>query len=294
MQNQNCEIKADSTSTIDGSRLTTILFKRFPYRLVQEPGTHRSLNPCSTFESINPFGLDFSRSSASTRAVPLERLIDSISSDPYIPAWTRNQKGMQGGEIDAESAHHLNMLHLEAMGEAFRCARFASGLGAHKQEVNGYLIPWLRIPILLTGHQDAWENFFDLRCADSAHPDFREQAISARDLYLESAPRRVGVGDWHLPFGDTLEVYRKTGFQDLVAAMAAAANCARLSYASHDGDYSLESQLRLAEKLLHQRHWSPFEHIAVATGSAPLAEESRNLQPYEWIPLRTILEKKRS
>lgn len=275
--NQNCEIKADSISAVDGSRLTSILFKRFPYRLIQEIGTHRSLNP---------FGIEFSRSSASSRAIPVEKVIESIKADPYIPAWTRNQKGMQGGEIEAESVQHLNMLHHNAMQNAFVLAREAARLGAHKQEVNGYLMPFMRVSVLATGHQKAWQNFFELRCHETAHPDFQEQASSAKELYLDSPSKLLCHGDWHVPFyGGGEKVSEKWQFTYLLAA---AANCARLSYESHDGDHSVASQFDLALRLINNKHASPFEHIAMCSKKADI-ESSRNFQPYGWLQLRHLV-----
>lgn len=258
---ENCTIKADSINSLDGSRLTTILFNRFPYRLIQEPGTHRGLNPCSTFESLAPFGSDMSRSSGSTRAIPVERVIAAIKADPYIPTFTRNQPGMQGGDLNDGLAFHLENVYLASMKQQFAIAQELAYLGAHKQEVNGVLAPYMRIPILCTGNVASWHNFFKLRCHESAHPDFQEQAQSALELWAESTPVSLSPGEWHMPFGDD---YVMRSLQYPNAQNVCASRCARLSYNSHDGDHSLESHLKLCAQLVTEepKHSAPFEHIA--------------------------------
>lgn len=257
----NCAVKADSINPLDGSRLTTILFNRFPFSLIQEIGTHRGLNPCSTFESIIPFDPSASRSSGSSRAIPTKKVIESIKADPYIPTFTRNQRGMQGGELDRGSVVRLEILYRQSMQQQIAIAEQMAEAGAHKQEVNRVLTPYLRIPILCTGNAASWHNFFNLRCHESAHPDFQEQANSALKLWAESTPVILSPGEWHMPFGDD-ELVQSLEYPD--AQNVCAARNARLSYSSHDGDHSLESHLKLCAQLVtaEPKHSAPFEHVA--------------------------------
>lgn len=103
MENTNCKIMADSINSV-GDRLTSILFKRFPYCLIQEPGTHR-MN-CSS--AINPFSIDMSRNSASTRAISLTQIIEQVQADPFIPTFELNQPGMSGKEMQTSNSYSAN------------------------------------------------------------------------------------------------------------------------------------------------------------------------------------------
>jgi thymidylate synthase ThyX len=75
-------IERDSISPME-IRLSTFVVT-FPRSILAEVNTHRML----------------SRNSASSRAIPTEKLIQRVTDDPYIPeVFTKNQKGMQASEI---------------------------------------------------------------------------------------------------------------------------------------------------------------------------------------------------
>ncbi len=83
------EIIEDSVS-VDGIRLTTMLLQ-YPRFIHAEFMTHRM----------------FSRNASSSRAIPVERMIQSIMEDTAMPlVWTKNQPGMQGYE---ECNEHIKM-----------------------------------------------------------------------------------------------------------------------------------------------------------------------------------------
>jgi thymidylate synthase ThyX len=70
-------IVADSTNA-KGNRLTTMVVV-FPRIVLAEFNTHRV----------------FSRNSASSRAIPVEKMIAMVEEQPYVPEeWGSNQKGM--------------------------------------------------------------------------------------------------------------------------------------------------------------------------------------------------------
>lgn len=130
-------------------------------------------------------------------------------------------------------------------------------LNIHKSKPAKLLIPFLRIPILISS--TSWDHFFNLRCADSADADLREQSMSAHELYLESEPRQLAPYEWHVPFNSN-----QLGLTEQKALKVAAANIARLSYTNFDKKFNLESNLKLADSLVKNLHMSPFEHIAYA------------------------------
>lgn len=73
------EIVADSLSP-QGDRLTSLLIT-FPRIILAEVNTHRML----------------SKNTSSSRAIPFNKMVESISDDPFIPiAWQSRHSGMQG------------------------------------------------------------------------------------------------------------------------------------------------------------------------------------------------------
>ena len=89
------KIIADSKS-VRGERITTFLLT-FPRIILAEFNTHRM----------------FSRNSASSRAIPFKKMVESVETNPFIPiAWQKDHKGMQGteyltGEGEIEYAKYL-------------------------------------------------------------------------------------------------------------------------------------------------------------------------------------------
>jgi thymidylate synthase ThyX len=98
-----CEILADSVNSATGDRLTTfaITYPRFVH---SELMTHRA----------------FSRNSASSRAIPVAKMIENIKLDPVFPVfWGKNQKGMQAAEeMSAEEIEIAKKIWLEARDNA--------------------------------------------------------------------------------------------------------------------------------------------------------------------------------
>jgi len=257
------KILADSLNVSTGNRITTFLLERFPYTLIQEAATHRLLRWSSHCVSgdLNPFGETVSRSSASSRAIPISKIIDRIKDDPFIPTWTAHQKGMQG-KFDSLSDEQIAIADeqwRESMEEAFVRARILDKAGIHKQHANDLLKPFMRIPILVTGTE--WENFFNLRCnKETVRPEFYEQAVAMKEAYDASEPVPIQPGQWHIPFSGRLDDHRvlKTKLKIVTA------RCARLSYASHDGMFDSDRDISLHDTLLKEKHSNPFEHSAMA------------------------------
>lgn len=64
----------------------------FPRYILPEFNTHR----------------EFSRNSASSRAIPFNKMVESVENNPFIPiAWQKHHKGMQGKEYFTEEAVFL-------------------------------------------------------------------------------------------------------------------------------------------------------------------------------------------
>lgn len=235
---------ADSLHTDTGDRITTFILPRFPKVLLQEIARHRV----------------FSMNAASSRAIPIPKVVEKIRSDPYFPYFTKTKKGMSGIEDnDARFQKACKSEYGAAMEEAIQRVWKLYHLGAHKQNANRLLEPFMRVPVIVTATR--WDNFFKLRCHADAHPDFREVAIAMRVAMRASQPKPLSPGMWHIPMFDESMEELTLCYKRVVAT----ARCARVSYANHDGSVSsLDNDARLHDRLLSSGHLSPFEHCAEA------------------------------
>ena len=259
-EQQIVKIVADSINTFTGDRITTFVLPRFPKVLLQELNTHRA----------------FSRNAASSRAIPVEKMIERVQSDPYIPKFTKAKKGMSGIEDDDQLFQEESELTwLRTLDWAIQGARKLLDIGVHKQNANRLLEPFARVPVIVTATE--WDNFFKLRCDQAAHPDFREVAILMQKAMARSEPVGVSVGAWHIPLFDESMIEVAPEVQRVMAT----ARCARVSYTRHDGSApTLDDDRRLHNSLLENGHLSPFEHCAKAITRDPGTRNFRGWKSY--------------
>ncbi len=243
-----------------GIRLTT-LEVTFPRFVLAEFNTHRQ----------------FSRNSASSRAVPTSKILQRVESDPVVPLeWGRNQKGMSASELLAAEEEELaRHAWLEARDCAVAQARKLHELGVHKQIVNRLLEPFLWHTVIVTATE--WENFFELRCSPNAQPEIREAALRMREAMRGSAPSIVRSGEWHTPLIQPDELSLDIELRKRVSV----ARCARVSYLTHEGQREIEKDLELFERLKRDRHLSPFEHVAT-----PAVDNMFHANFRGWIQMR--------
>lgn len=227
-----------------------------------------------------------SRNAASSRAIPVPRMIQDVRDDPAVPLfWGANQPGMQAGaetnapvtlrfdirdedtgqvmhQIVQEKSREQAWLDLRDMVIAFAEAYHAAGY--HKQIINRLLEPWSHITVLVTATE--WSNFFELRDHADAEPHIRLLAQRMKAAMEASTPVQLRPGDWHLPFVNGGQMPRDldtaTKEANLVLAVACAAS---VSYKTVDGlPITTEAATRIYSKLATQPlHASPFEHQAV-------------------------------
>ena len=261
----NAKIIADSLNVATHDRITTFLLPRFPKCLFAQLAKHGILSHNAPDED-NP-GSGFSNSAASSRAIPTKKLVEKVLADPYVPIWTKNQKGMVGVPLeDPETISKLSNLWLNRLHDTCEYVGRMSDLQVHKQDLNRLLEPWLRMPVLLTA--TAWKNFFNLRAQTEkpigeAQPAFRETALEMHYWLQEHQPKVLQPGEWHLPFGDKL--HSGSSFPDKIKVCCA--RSARLSYFSHDGEFSLAKDLGLYDRLVAQGHMEPLQHASMAVTS---------------------------
>lgn len=262
------KIIADSVSPV-GKRITTFELE-FPKFLVAEFNTHRMI----------------SRNSASSRAIPINKVIEGIQKNPVIPVWWgKNQSGMQAKEEldDAEKKHnfvalnsrgkfdivkisdreHAKNLWLQARDSAIEYANRLSDLGLHKQIVNRILEPWVVTKVVATATD--WDNFFFLRNHEDAQPEIHVLAEIMVNLYYGNTPQLLNYGEWHLPYVDYQDgLYFSGG--ELISLedgkKVSASLCAQTSY--RKADESVSKACNVYERLVGSspKHSSPFEHQA--------------------------------
>jgi thymidylate synthase ThyX len=203
---------------------------------------------------------DFSRNSASSRAIPTSKIIDRVMNDPALPVWWgKNQPGMSAYE---ELSFEEKQLALQEWMSARDCAVYSAQkllkLGTHKQIVNRLLEPFMWHHMIISTTE--LSNFFAQRCHPDAQPEMRAAAMAMQLAYYQSKPFLLDNGFWHLPYLQEDEISLDTETKKKISA----ARCARVSYLSHDGKRDIEKDLDLYNKLASASpmHASPFEHVA--------------------------------
>jgi thymidylate synthase ThyX len=259
----SARVLLDSVSPA-GVRLFT-LEVTFPRFVLAEFNTHRVL----------------SRNSASSRAIPTAKLLERLERDPVLPLeWGRNKQGMSASEVlsDEEEAQ-AKRVWLQARDAAVAHARRLLELKVHKQELNRVLEPFLWHTVIVSATE--WSNFFKLRCAPNAQPEIRAAALAMREAMEASRPQPVAYGEWHLPLVQPDEI----GVDIEERKRISAARCARVSYLTHEGAREIEKDLALCERLEHDRHLSPFEHVAT-----PAPDTSFHANFRGWLQMRREIE----
>lgn len=260
----SAKIIADSINPV-GDRLTTfeLTYPRFVHAELMK---HRL----------------FSRNSASSRALPIKKLLEQIENDPVMPLWWgKNQSGMQAREelVDDELCV-AKIRWLNARDNAVESVKLLHKVGLHKQIANRVLEPWMFITTIVSATE--YDNWFHLRCSEFAQPEIAWVAYEMRKLYKEHNPTLLMPGDWHLPYvelrdksnplyvsmEELWELYPESDRDLILAAKISTARCARVSYLTHDGCRDYLEDIALHDRLSGNAHWSPFEHVAEAMSTS--------------------------
>lgn len=246
------KVIADSINP-DLERLTTfeITFNRY---ILSELNTHRML----------------SKNSASSRAVPVSKIIHQVWSDPAVPvSWGANRPGMQASsELSGWRRRLARRLFLSARIPALAFAWTLAKMGLHKQVTNRILEPWMWHTAIISG--TSWENFFKLRDHADAQPEFRVLAQRIRTAMDESVPTLLNWSDWHMPYTDDYDSIIShllpLDYDDSIPIRAwiSCARCARVSYVRQDEKREPVKDIEMMQRLKKSGHWSPFEHVAQA------------------------------
>lgn len=251
----SAKVIADSVSPA-GDRITTFELE-YPRWIHGELMTHRV----------------FSRNAMSSRAVPIDKMLDQVWNDPAMPVeWGKNQSGMQAKEkfeLDYEIAT-CEFLWKQAAKAAVDQAKRLQAKGLHKQLVNRVLEPFQLMKTVVTATE--WDNFFWLRCHPDAQPEIRKLADCMGSAKDQSTPEVLKTEEWHTPYvshfrasdGDAALEYHSNnlGLSVEDALKVSASCCAQVSFRFCDD--SIDKALRIYDRLVESTpvHASPFEHQA--------------------------------
>jgi len=220
-----------------------------------------------------------SKNSASSRAVPVEKMIENIKNQTAMPIfWGKNQAGMSAKEETDEPVRftHDGVGYRMTREQAWTYARdlaikMAIGFqqaGYHKSITNRLIEPFCMMKSVLTGTE--WDNFFHLRYHPDAQPEFKELARCMLEAAKLSEPTVLTSKDWHMPYFDDgfwiageLDSLMNDAGISLGEALKTSVSCAaQVSYRKNDP--SLEKAESIYERLVKSVpvHASPTEHQA--------------------------------
>lgn len=227
----------------------------------------------------------FSRNAASSRAIPISRMIRDVIQNPACPEfWGVNKSGMQA--VDqlvgfANSAAKFLWTFMRWFG--ILGAWLLWKVGVHKQIANRLLEPWSHITVIATASDRGLRNFFALRAQKDAQPEFQVLGYRMLRDWLASKPIQLRNGEWHMPFAQDLVAI--PNLSNTYKLQVATGRIARVSYLTHDGKRDPIKDIELHDQLFRSGHWSPFEHCARVemVGSLP-----SNLGPY-WTQYRKTM-----
>jgi hypothetical protein len=283
----DAKVLADSISP-NGDRLITVQ-ATFPRFILAEVNTHRV----------------FSRNSASSRAIPPEKLIAKVMEDPFVPeTFNQRVKGMGVGDAVDDAKHSISrMVWLDARDDAVKAAQRLNDLGIDKSRVNRLLEPFMWHTAIITASWP-WSNFFALRCPEGDEPttdfpaqlEFQRIAIMIRQAIQDSPFSPCHNRDWHFPLVDDEERHgdvpgdvdvQDEDQLDLLWAQVSAGRCARVSFDTHENYEPPEDSLKRSAMLLKSGHLSPFEHQARPAQPDEFGKLNGNLSP-GWVQHRKL------
>lgn len=232
----------------------------------------------------------FSRNSASSRAIPVERRIAQVRDNPFVPeAFGVNRPGMQAtAELDDRDGSKARDAWLAAAADAVKRADQLADLGVHKQHANRLLEPFCWHTVVVTSTE--WANFMALRPHPAAQPEMQITARAMRAAIEASAPAPLVSGEWHLPYvtPEDLEAERwelirelaprgvapddygasvpkRAALRDLRGRLRALSvtRCAAVSYERQYAHRTIAQAVERHDAMRSAGHWSPFEHQAM-------------------------------
>lgn len=226
----------------------------------------------------------FSRNAASSRAIPIKKVMEQVWNNPAIPVeWGANQSGMQSGK-QVKYPKLAKFAWKLAAKSAVLSAKVLEKLGLHKQLANRVLEPFQLMKTVVTSTE--WDNFFHLRSHKDAQPEIKYLSDAMLSAISISTPTVLIEGEWHLPYTescleDGIRQYFSAGIPVSLedAIKISASSCAQVSYRLLDT--SLEKAKKIYDMLIKAEviHASPFEHLGLPINTTDLSYDSLT---HEW------------
>lgn len=218
----------------------------------------------------------FSRNAASSRAIPVKTVVESVREKAAMPVrFGANQSGMQdkGEAINSPVAVAYGGMGQDVSmppEEAWQYfANVASGwaenyasAGYHKQVASRLIEPfvYMKTVVTFTGNGNNW---FGLRDHVDADPTIAELAQAMKEAEELAPMVYLNTGDWHLPYYGECGAFFKGEDHGLEQAKRISASCcAQVSFRKLDN--SSEKADKVFERLVESKpvHASPTEHQA--------------------------------
>ena len=236
--------------------------------------------------------------SASSRAIPVDKLIGVIEETPFYPCYLQLQhKGMQGNQYaDYKKEQRSFKYWNEALHNSVRIAKELSK-DVTKQLVNRLLEPYQYHCCLMTGTRESFEHLFHQRCpiynveglkftskkeaielyphlkdmtelewlqsnSGQAEIHFMDLAEKMYDALNESEPVIMKEDEWHIPFSDRPEFTPDMSLKDKI--MLSCAMTARVSFTTiaDNETLTLEKAKNIYTKCVQLGHNSVVSHCA--------------------------------
>lgn len=230
-----------------GSKIRTFELT-FPRFILAELNTHRV----------------FSRNSASSRAIPVKRMIESLTGDidKLFVRFGTNQSGMQANErqvseggmkILQKNYENLKRVAVDSVLDSIEETNVA------KEVANRFIEPFMHTTAVVTTTE--LNNFFFQRCDPNAQPEFQSLAYKMleAELNYDYGQHVLSHSQWHLPFVTDEEKDNYTLDNQKIISVA---RCAAASYVKQNEIKSFDDLNVTYHRMLNGGHWSPFEHPA--------------------------------
>lgn len=201
----------------------------------------------------------FSMSVESNRARKSVTTLMDVSSDPFEPIWTLDQKGMSGQPlIDADLRNEINEKTCQYFKQTKDFVNYLIASGIHKQNCLRFLEPFQKVDVIITATESVFNDFFNLRKSGNEldfnsgiQPEMQMIALGMFNALKDSTPQIIQEEEWHLPYCDS---------KDREMVFYSAGRCATISYGNHNVDKGEEYFEQIGLKLISHNHMVPFEH----------------------------------
>lgn len=208
---------------------------------------------------------EWSRNSASSRAIPVHKEILAVLDDCAIPySFGTNQPGMQSGPpLFGDDLEEARKVWVDASLAAIEYVKKLQKLDVHKEIANRLLEPFLWHKVIVTSN--SFEHYFNQRIHADAQKEIAVPAAALKEAIEQSTPVEISYTQFHLPY---VTDYEKEIYNTPTLVKLAVARCARVSYLNHDGTRNIDLDIKLWDKLVAGDHMSPLEHVATPTPEA--------------------------